>query len=43
VLRESLCWVLNRPNKLKHSVKTLSPEDFDTIKQTFAELGLNPF
>ena len=43
ILRESLSWVQSKPNKLKHSVKTLSKEDLEIIRESFRELGLNPF
>ncbi len=43
ILRESLNWVMNQNNKLKHSVKTLNTEDYNLIKNVFDELHLKPF
>ena len=43
ILRESLNWVTNKNNKLKHSVKTLTNEDMQMIKAVFKELDYNPF
>jgi hypothetical protein len=43
ILRESLNWVTNKNNKLKHSVKTLNTEDMQMIKAVFKELDYNPF
>ena len=40
VLRESLCWALNRKNKLQHSMKSLDEEDKVLITKTFQEVGL---
>jgi hypothetical protein len=43
ILKESLCWVQGKPNKLKHSVQPLDGDDLDIVKEAFAELGLKPF
>jgi accessory colonization factor AcfC len=43
ILRESLNWVQQKNNKLKHSLKTLTNEDILVIKGVFKELNLNPF
>lgn len=39
VLRESLKWLLNKNNKLKHSLKSLNEEDIELIKSVFVEVG----
>lgn len=43
VLKESLCYVEGKTNKLKHSVQPLDAEDFEIIKNVFAQLGYAPF
>ena len=43
ILKESLCYVQGKSNKLKHSVQPLDAEDFEIVKDVFAELGYKPF
>lgn len=40
ILRESLYLVLNKNNKLQHSLKSLDPEDKEMIKKTLLEVGV---
>lgn len=43
ILKESLCYVQGKANKLKHSVQPLDAEDFEIVRDVFAELGFKPF
>lgn len=41
VLKETLKWVANKKNNLKHAIKCMSEEDQEEIKDIIKNIGFN--